>query len=199
MRDSTFAGDTITVFDIIQYHYCPRKVYFLKVMGVPAPVRRKMAYGSEIHEKERRRMMERKLVYGFDREKVDEVMQNLQIEAEEIGLRGKLDVALRLKSGEIVPVDTKYTDEAVVRRQYRKQLHAYALLLDHHFETNVRRGIIYFSKQREPRIIDISHKDKEGILRDIVNIRHLRLSEEIPRAVSPDKCRYCEVKKYCVK
>jgi len=198
MMGSTSAGDTITVFDIVQYHYCPRKVYFLRVMEVPAPIRRKMAYGSEVHGKERRRMMERKLIYGFDRDKVDKAMQNLQMESETVGLRGKVDVVLRLKGGEIVPIDTKYTDQVIVHRQYRKQLHAYALLLDHHFKTNVKRGIIYFSKQREPRIIDISHEDKQGILRDIAEIRRLIANEAIPRAVSSEKCSYCEVKKYCV-
>ena len=45
-----------------------------------------------------------------------EVLQGLQIEAPSIGLRGMVDVALRLKSGEMVPVDTKFTDRTHLRR-----------------------------------------------------------------------------------
>lgn len=195
MKDSDYAGDSITVSDIIQYHYCPRKVYFLRTLEVPVPVRKKMEYGSEIHEKEMRRMTERKRIYGFPRDEVDEVMRNIQIEAE-IGLRGKPDVALRLRSGEILPVDTKYTDEVLLHRRYLKQLYAYALLLEDEFETDVRRGVVYFSKQREPRTVEITDEDKQGVLRDIAQIRRIIASEEVPRP-NPERCGYCEVKKYC--
>jgi len=199
MRGSTSDGDSITVSDIAQYFYCPRKVYFLKTLGVPVVARAKMEYGKEVHERERRRMLERKRIYGFDREEVEEVLQGLQIEDPEVGLRGKLDVVLKLRTGEFIPVDTKYTDEVVVQRQYRKQLHAYALLLDYKFKTRVVRGIIYFSKQREVRVIEITEEDKAALRRDIERIKRLIDSEAMPRAVSRDKCKYCEVEKYCVR
>lgn len=197
MKDSACAGDSITVSDIIQYHYCPRKIYFLRTLEVPAPARRKMEYGAEIHERERRRMTERKRIYGFARDEVEVVMSNVQIEAGRIGLRGRLDVALRLRDGEILPVETKYTDEAILHRRYLKQLYAYALLLDHELRTGVRRGVVYFSKQREARTVEISDEDKQGVLRDVVLIRRIIASEEIPRP-NPERCGYCEVRKYCV-
>ncbi|MGQ9680610.1 MAG: CRISPR-associated protein Cas4 [Candidatus Bathyarchaeia archaeon] len=198
MRGSISDGD-VTVFDIVQYYYCPRKVYFLRVIDAPASVRRKMEYGEEVHRKERRRMLERKSIYGFLRSEVEEVLQDLQLEAEEIGLRGRLDVALKLKSGELIPVDTKYTDEVLVQRQYLKQLYAYALLLEEKFKRNVTRGVIYFSKQMEPRVVEISHEDKRNVLRDIEHIRSMMTREVPPPAVSLEKCGYCEVKKYCVR
>ncbi|MFQ6076508.1 MAG: CRISPR-associated protein Cas4, partial [Candidatus Bathyarchaeia archaeon] len=182
----------------VQYTYCPRKVYFLKVMGVPMVVKRKMEYGREVHERERQRMMERKQIYGFDRDEVEEVLQGLQIEAPEVGLRGKVDVALRLKTGEFIPVETKYTDEMTIQRRYRKQLHAYALLLDHRFKTNVRKGVLYFAKQRQSRIVEIGDEEKQSLIRDIHQIQRMISSEAIPKRVSPMKCEYCEVKKYCV-
>jgi len=198
MKGSTFDGDSITVGDIVQFFYCPRKVYFLKTLGVPVVVRRKMEYGKEVHELEERRMLERKQIYGFDRDEVEEVLQGLQIEAPEIGLRGKVDVALRLRSGEFVPVDTKFTDVVEVQLQYRKQLHAYALLLDYWFKTRVKRGVLYFAQQREVRTIEISEEDKEALKRSIDQIKKIISSEVTPRRVSPEKCQYCEVKKYCV-
>jgi CRISPR-associated exonuclease Cas4 len=197
MKGSTSAGDSITVFDIVQYHYCPRKVYFLRVLGVPVVVRKKMEYGREIHDRERRRMIERKQIYGFERELIEEVLQRLRIEASEISLRGQVDVALKLKTGEFLPVDTKYTDEVAVQRQYRRQLHAYALLLDHRFKTNVTRGVIYFAKQHRIRVVKITNEDKKSLLRDIDHIKRMISSEVIPKRVSQEKCGYCEVKKYC--
>ena len=60
----------------------------------------------------------------------------------------------------------------------------------------VTRGVIYFSKQMEPRIVDITHEDKQTIVRDIEHIRNMIASEEVPRQ-NPSRCGYCEVKKYC--
>jgi len=198
MRGSTYDGDSITVGDIVQYFYCPRKVYFLKTLGVPVVVRHKMEYGKEVHELEERRMLERKQIYGFERDKIEEVLQGLQIEAPEIGLRGKVDVALRLRTGEFIPVDTKFTDVVDVQLQYRKQLHAYALLLDYRFGTRVKQGVLYFSQQHESRVVEISEEDKMALRRSIDQIKRIIASETTPRRVAPEKCQYCEVKKYCV-
>jgi CRISPR-associated exonuclease Cas4 len=198
MRDSTYAGDGLTVTDIVQYYYCPRKVYFLRVMDVPAGVRRKMEYGDKVHELEKRRMLERKGFYGFDKEEVTEVIQDLQVESRRLGLRGKLDVVLRLRDGELVPVETKYTDFASLQRHYLKQLYAYALLLEEWGGVPVKKGLIYFAQQKKSIAVEIAPEDKESILRDMKIIEQMLLSEEPPRAVSPEKCSYCEVKKYCI-
>jgi CRISPR-associated exonuclease Cas4 len=198
MKGSTYAGETLTVSDIVQYYYCPRKVYFLKVLGVPISVRRKMEYGKETHEKERRRLTEREQVYGFDREDVAEVLEGLQIEDVDLGLRGKVDVTLRLKNGEIVPVDAKLTDNVLVQRQHRKQLHAYALLLDNMFKTRVTKGIIYFAQQKKAVAIEISESDKAELRRDIQRIEKIITGEHLPRGASTEKCGYCETRQYCV-
>ncbi|MFA5868217.1 MAG: CRISPR-associated protein Cas4 [Candidatus Bathyarchaeia archaeon] len=198
MRDSTYAGDGLTVTDIVQYHYCPRKVYFLRVMDVPAGVRRKMEYGDEIHEREKRRMLERKDLYGFDKDEVSDVIQDLQVESRRLGLRGKLDVVLRLRDDDLVPVETKYTDFVSPQRHYLKQLYAYALLLEEWGGAPVKKGIIYFAQQKKSIAVDITRDDKESVMRDIAVIERMLSSEEPPRAVSPEKCSYCEVKKYCM-
>ena len=186
------------MWDIVQYHYCPRKVYFLRVMEVPAGVRRKMEYGEEVHEREKRRMEERKDCYGFKRDDVEEVTQDLQVESEVLRLRGKLDAAIRLKTGELVPVETKYTDVPVPQRHYLKQLYAYALLLEEWTGKPVKRGVIYFSQQRESKSVEITYGDKEAVKRDVEAIVKMIAEESPPRQVSPEKCRYCEVQRYCV-
>jgi CRISPR-associated exonuclease Cas4 len=88
MNASTYVGDVLSVFDLVQYTYCPRKVYFLKVLGVPARIRRKMEYGKAVQEREKRRLRERKDVYGFKREEVEEILHNLAVENLKVGIRG---------------------------------------------------------------------------------------------------------------
>lgn len=200
MRDSTSAGEevTVTVFDLLQYFYCPRKVYFLRVMGVPVKIKRKMKYGQKIQQREERRMKERKRIYGLEREEIERVMQKVQIEDSKIGLSGQVDTVLKLDSGEFIPVDTKYTDHMKIYRSFKKQIVAYALLLDHHFNVNTGRGIIFFAKQKKSLEVNITDGDKKHILRDIKRIQSLIKSEKIPRKATSEKCGYCEVKKYCV-
>lgn len=41
MRDSGSDGRIqIDVWEIVQYYYCPRKLYFLRTLGTPSPGRR---------------------------------------------------------------------------------------------------------------------------------------------------------------
>jgi CRISPR-associated exonuclease Cas4 len=206
MKGSTSAGEssdnttpiTVTVFDIAQYFYCPRKVYYLRVLGVPATPRKKMELGREEQSREEVRLTERKTIYGFPREKVKEVVYRPYLEAPEIGLAGQLDAYLRMEDGELIPVDSKYTESVGVQRQYRKQIVAYAVLLDHAFGVKTKRGIIYFPQQKEAVEVAVTEEDKHSLSRDIQTIRQILLKEVIPRKVADEKCSYCEVRRYCI-
>ncbi len=188
----------VSVSDVVQYFYCPRKIYYLKVLGVPFKVKRKMEVGREEDEKEESRLGERKTVYGIDRGEVEQVLHNLYLEDSRVGLAGQVDTVLRLRSGEHIPVDSKYTEEVAVHRHYRKQLVAYSVLLESAFGTAVSRGILYFTKQREPVAVGISAEDKKALIKDLEAIRRVLEGESIPRKVSESKCGYCEVARYCV-
>jgi len=129
----------LTVSDLVQYHYCPRKVYFLKVMGVPT-VQRKT----------------------------------------------------------IIPIEIKYSDFVAAYRGRKKQLTAYAMLLESKYGKKVRKGILYFPEQNEQIEVEISEEDKKYVLRDLEKIRAMIKSERMPGKVEESKCKYCEVAKYCV-
>ena len=198
MRVSTSGGKlVISAWDISQYYYCKRKLYFLKVLGVPAPARRKMERGREVDEAEGRLMARRKSLYGFEREEIAEVIEGLHLFDGELGLEGEVDQTVILKSGEVIPVDVKYTETPTIRKNYKKQLTAYAILLDKKFNTNVRRAIVRFAKQRKSIHIPITWRDKKTLTAELQKIRSLINSEAIPKPASPEKCGYCEVRKYC--
>lgn len=200
MKDSTCDGRvlTITVFDIAQYFYCPRKVYYLRVLGVPAKARRKMELGAEEQSQEEDRLTERKKIYGFERDCVEEVMHRLYLENPRIGLAGQIDTVLRLKGGELIPVDSKYTDAIKVYRGYKKQLVAYALLLDYAFNVRTRRGILYFPQQKKVEEVPLTEEDKRFLIRDVEAIKRILEEERLPSKVTEERCGYCEVKRYCV-
>jgi len=95
-------------------------------------------------------------------------------------------------------VGSKYTDALAVQRGFRKQLVAYALLLDHGFDAVTKRGILYFPQQKKVHEAPITEEDKRFLVKDLEAIRRILAEERLPTKVSKEKCGYCEVRRYCV-
>jgi len=197
MNPSTFDGDYLTVTDISQYYYCPRKLYFIRTLGITQVPKKKMELSKKEHDREDKRQTERKEIYGFKKEEVKEVLKKVKVEDHELKLRGILDYVLVLNNGEMLPVEIKYTDYPSPSLRWRKQLFAYSLLLDSTFTTTIKRAILYFSIQNIHEIIEVSPSDKNLIKEDIKKMRQLIASESIPNKVDDSKCSYCEMKKFC--
>jgi len=187
----------LQVSDITQYFYCPRKVYFMRTLGIKIRARPKMDMGKEVHEKEHCRVKERKTIYGFQKDEVAEVIHDLAVEDVNNGLYGIVDTTIILKNGEVVPVDVKYTDSEKVRINWKKQLTAYALLLEYRFKTTVKRGFIYFPAKHKQIQIDIPSEAKAVLKHDIKKIKELINSERMPNVSKGKQCNYCEMKKLC--
>ena len=185
----------VSVSDLVQYAYCPRKVYFSKVLGLSVADRKKMEYGKEEHKKEHRRSKERKSIYGFDKKDIQGVHHKVYVECEKIGLFGQIDTVLEFKNGSLIPVEVKYSDFVAVFKNWKKQLVAYALLLEKEFNKEVKKGVLYFPKQKKKLIVYITADDKKFVVRDIEKIRKLVKSEKMPRG--RDRCGYCEMRKFC--
>jgi CRISPR-associated exonuclease Cas4 len=198
MTDSGSGGRIqIDVWEIVQYFYCPRKLYFLRTLGAPSPGRRKMAMGSEEHDKERKRLTERKKVFGFEPDEVKRVHGKQMLEAPDLALVGQVDAVIELASGELIPVEIKYSDYVSAYASRIKQLVAYAILLEHNYNIRVRLGILYFPIQNRQIRVSIGHDDKRSLIADLGRMRALIASEKIPPKGRKEACRYCEVIKYC--
>ncbi|TDA39536.1 MAG: CRISPR-associated protein Cas4 [Candidatus Methanomethylicota archaeon] len=182
--------------DLYQYHYCPRKIYYIKMLGLRAE-KRKMSQGREEQDKEKKRLAERKEIFGIKREYVKKIMYDVYLENEEIGLCGIVDILLVLYDGGHIPVEIKYTDLPEVTYGRRRQLAAYALLIDNSFRTNTRNGILYFTEQNREVFVKFTNEDKEGVLADLERIRKLIRDEKLPRKANSRRCSYCEYLKIC--
>ncbi|WP_309493159.1 CRISPR-associated protein Cas4 [Candidatus Hecatella orcuttiae] len=198
MKASSSGGKLpIDVWEIVQYYYCPRKIYFLRTLGVPVVQKRKMAMGQDEHLKEIKRLKERQSVFGFRKSDVEEIYQKLALEDAELGLAGQIDTVIKLKNGKIMPVELKYSDYVAAFRSRKKQLTAYAILLERKFNQIIDTGILYFPIQNKQVTVSITYEDKKNLLADLEKIRQLILSEKIPRKSQSEKCRYCEATRYC--
>lgn len=170
----------------------------MKTLGLKIRSRPKMDMGKEEHEKEHRRLKERKTIYGFSEDAVAKVIHDFMLEDPQLGLYGIIDTVVTLNTGEIIPVDVKYSNATSVRINWKKQLIAYSLLLESHFNTLVKRGIIYLPAQRRQIQIDINADLKETVKQDIKKIEELIVSEKMPNVSKGNQCNYCEMKKFCV-
>jgi len=198
MNHSFYDGNFITVSDIVQFYYCPRKIYFLKTLNVPHPQRYKMEFGVEQYEKELQLILRRKSIFGFSKEEIKNIFKKTFVQSSKIGLSGRIDLAIELNNDELIPIEMKFTDFNYPSFHWKKQLTAYAMLLEEHFNTSVKRGIIYLIQQKKQFEIPIRPVEKKFILTDIKKITNLITSERIPRKTDKNKCKYCEMIKYCV-
>ncbi|MEM0359010.1 MAG: CRISPR-associated protein Cas4 [Candidatus Hadarchaeales archaeon] len=196
MKGFGSAGE-ISAWEVYQYFYCPRKLYFIRKLGLYPPERKKVELGGEQHGREPGRTGRRKRIYGFSPEEVDRILHDLPLEDREMGLFGKADTVVRLKSGEMVPVDVKYSDLPYVSRAWRKQMLAYAVLLERSLGVRIRRGLIYLLPSHRTFWLNILPEEKEALKRDLEKIREMIASDQVPRAASPEYCGYCEVAKFC--
>jgi CRISPR-associated exonuclease Cas4 len=196
MKGSGSAGE-ISAWEVYQYFYCRRKLYFIRKLGVYPPERKKMLASGGEHGREQKRSERRKTIYGFPREEVDRVLKDIPAVDEELGLFGRADTVLKLKVGELVPVDVKFSDLPFVSLPWRKQMVAYAVLLEKKFGVRIRRGLIYLLPSKRVLWVNITNEDKVALGRDLEKMRKMISSDAIPRKASSERCGYCEVKKFC--
>ena len=196
MRASGSAGE-FSVWEVYQYFYCPRKLYFIRKLSVYPPERKKMELGSAQHGREPGRSQRRRSIYGFPEEEVAAILHDIVLEDAGLGLYGRADTVLRLKSGELIPVDVKYSDLDFVSRAWRKQMVAYAVLLERKFGVRIKRGVVYVLPTKRLLSINLGAEEKAELLKDLRRMRRIVNSDTLPPKVSAEKCGYCEVGKYC--
>jgi CRISPR-associated exonuclease Cas4 len=198
MKASGYDGKIIiNVYEIVQYYYCPRKIYFLRTLGIPMLRMRKMIKGQEEHQKEIKRIKERETIFNYSRDEVKAIYYKLSLEDNDLGLTGQIDAVIELKNNKILPVEIKYSEYMDAFRSRKKQLIAYAILLEKKFNRIIDEGILYFPDQNKQITLPISYEEKKHLIKDIEKIRSLILSERLPLKSNTERCKYCEVAKYC--
>ncbi|MGQ9468988.1 MAG: CRISPR-associated protein Cas4 [Nitrososphaerales archaeon] len=199
MKASGYDGKiVIDVWEIVQYYYCPRKIYFLRTLSIPVLKKRKMIKGQEEHLKEIKRIKERKTIFNYSQEDVKAIYYKLSLEDNDLGLAGQIDAVIELKNNKILPVEIKYSEYMDAFRGRKKQLTAYAILLEKKFNRIVDEGILYFPNQNKQITLPISFEDKKHLIEDLEKIRRLILNESLPVKSNSERCNYCEVAKYCM-
>jgi CRISPR-associated exonuclease Cas4 len=186
--------DLIPVTDLKQWAYCPRVVYYHRVMPAVARPTYKMKEGLAAQELIESLEMRRKLrEYGFDSATR---RFGLRLESEDLGLSAKLDLLLEAPE-EVAVVDFKLTS-GDPGQNHRLQLAGYSLLAEVAFGLPARRAFLHRIPDTHIFPVAITDELRSAVTRAVVDIRRTSESQLCPEPTEVrNRCAECEFVNYC--
>lgn len=169
--------------DIRQYLYCPRIIYWRRVLRVGGAETPLMRRGKERQDRAVREAIRLVPLRGC------RVERDVILKSERLGLWGRLDGLLHC--GErAYPLEVKFASPA---RSHRIQLAAYAMLIEENFDVEVREGFLYYPGGLGLVRVDSLRKLRREVMRALEGIRRI-LEEEYMPPPTPNKgkCAVCE-------
>jgi CRISPR-associated exonuclease Cas4 len=184
----------LVVSDLKQYAYCPRIVYYRYCLPAIRPVTYKMEQGRGAQDDEEGRERRRSLrAYGLAE---GERYFNLDVTSEALGLRGRIDLAIRCTT-EAIAVEYK-DSPGRAGHHILVQLAAYGMLLEESWALPARRGFIYFIPARRTREAVLSVDLRSEVHRMLTVIQDIITTEQMPAPPAQRaKCEICEFRRFC--
>ena len=192
MPTSDVAEPFVSVTDVKHYLYCPRIVYFERVLHATPQLGSQQEVSSELHEEYVKKELRRKDAIYYSAEFVGaEKLLFVSLSSSSLGLRGALDCIIRTEKGEYIPVDYKnmQSDKGRIWMDHKYQLVAYALLIEENFETQVKRGFVSYLPEKLIVELKITPTMKTHVKRIIGHIKRMVREERLPPIrVAKHKC-----------
>ncbi|MEJ5308648.1 MAG: CRISPR-associated protein Cas4 [Anaerolineae bacterium] len=184
----------LIVSDLKQYAYCPRIVYYRYCLPAIRPITYKMEQGRESQGDEEDRERRRSLrTYGLTE---GERYFNLDVTSEALGLRGRIDLAIRCPT-EAIAVEYK-DSPGRTGPHILLQLATYGVLLEEAWGVPARRGFIYFIPARRAREVALTTALRGEVERVRLAIQTMIRTEAMPAPPSQRaKCEICEFRRFC--
>lgn len=171
----------VNVSDLNQYVYCPRRYWYLHFFDTQGRNYERVE-GKTKHENQSTR---------------GDWLNELYLESEELGLKGKLDV-LDMEGVRAVPVERKRAESGQYYRSDKIQLAGYCMLLEAHLDETVDEGAIYLYETDQRMHVPISADHRETVRECIRGIRSMSVDAVPPLVDNPSKCRACSARSYCM-
>ena len=201
---SDVAEPFVSVTDIKHYIYCPRLIYFDKVLHATPVFGSQQEDSKELHEDYVKKELRRKDAIYYSPEFVGaEKLLFTTLSSGNLELQGNVDCIIKTASDEYVPVDYKNmaSDRGRAWMDHKYQLVAYALLVEENFDTVVRRGFVNYIPETLILQLEITPTMKSYVKRVLGHIRRIIKEEELPPIrVAKQKCTGgCGHKQICQK
>lgn len=183
--------ELIPVTWIKQFHYCPRIIYFIAVLGVEERTTESMIEGRETHRVEELKELRRKTLGGARKVKVKKRWLKLKVTSERLGLIGVVDQIVDL-NGELAVVEVK---RGVSPRKPLKhhiyQTVAYAMLAEEVLNRPVRKIVIRYLPEDTSFTIPVTDSMRKHIEWTVKRIRRILKDEKPPTPHPSRRCHSC--------
>lgn len=190
----------LEVTDLKQWRYCPRIVWYRYCLPAVRPTTLLMRQGQSHHSEEEGREERRSLrTYGLE---AGERHFDLRLRSERLGLRGRLDLAIRVPGrgdagDEAVVVEYKDSERAA-GAHFKLQLAAYGLLLEEAWGLSAPAGWIYHIPLRKAERLPLSTRLRQQVREATTRVQRSIQGEVMPEApVSRRPCVGCEFRRFC--
>jgi len=188
--------DLIPVKWIEVYHYCPRIIYFMGVLGFRERETALMIEGREAEEAEEERERRRSTLLAKRRERVLNRWQKLSIASKRLGLVGVVDLAIQTESG-LKVVEIKNTNAKRLLPGYLYQTVAYGMLAEEALKLPLRSVIIHHLKGGRTFEVNVTEELREHVKWTVTRIRNILSKEELPATKRVRECRGCGYYRVC--
>jgi len=185
--------DLIPVTWIKQYHFCPRIIYFLGVLGVTERTTESMLEGKTKHLGEEKLELRRKTLGGDRKTRVTQRWTRLHVASERLGLIGIVDEVVEI-DGELAIVEVKHSEPPKkTPKHHLYQAVAYAMLAEEALMKPIRRIIIRYLPSGKTHEVEITEAMKKHIKWTVRQIKRIINEEKIPKPPSKPKkqCHGC--------
>jgi len=178
--------DKITAADIINYEYCPRIVYFTRVLKLPQTKSAKQRKGLEKDFSFKKDTNRNKIIKGKEHDRRLKKRYNISLETEEYAT--KVDCLLineQLK--EAYPLQLKYSKKPLCGfyRTQKLQLLFEAMLIEKVLGYKVPYGYIKYELSSE--LIKIDLENRQILFETIENVKNIIKNEYYPPATKYKK------------
>ncbi len=190
---SDVAEPLISVTDVKHYIYCPRLVYFDRVLHAQPIFGSQQEESQELHMEYVRRELRRKDAVYYSPEFVGaEKLLFVPLVSKGLHLQGVVDLIIRTVKGEYVPVEYKNmnSDRGKAYMDHKYQLVAYALLVEENFCTVVKRGFVNYIPEQLILKLEIRPAMKSYVKRVVGHIKRMIRDGKLPPIrVARNKCQ----------
>jgi len=190
---------SFTVSQALQYHYCPRFIWYENVMGIPQnqELRFKVLKGRKAHEKKEQDDR------GYLRRRLGVVAkkQNVYLGAPELPFRGVVDEILIFPDNKMAPLDWKFAVfHEYLFETYKTQAVIYATLIEEVFGATVERAFLVFTRSENKLVeIPITQADRDR-LNKLFKVLSAVVAGTFPPATrSKKRCIDCCYRNICPK
>jgi CRISPR-associated exonuclease Cas4 len=191
---SDVAEPYVSVTDVKHYIYCPRLVYFDRVLHAQPVFGSQQEESQEQHEEYVRKELRRKDAVYYSSEFVGaEKLLFVQLVSEKLQLQGVVDCIIKTAKGEYIPVEYKNmnSNNGKAYMDHKYQLVAYALLVEENFfDAIVKRGFVNYIPEKLILHFEITPTMKSYVKRVIGHIKKIIKEETLPPIrVAKNKCQ----------